>query len=334
MKTRFFGCLFLVLLVVLGVSVTFNLLQLSLRSGGGSGLKTPRDFDEEYVTGNEYAIGKGKVAVIDLSGVISYSIRGDIGDSMVDDILEKIRQAGEDSTVKAVVIRVDSPGGEVTASDVIYHHISLLRAKKPVVIYMNTLAASGAFYAAMGGNYIIANELTITGSIGVIMQSVNFEGLAQKLGFTLVTFKSGALKDLLNPVRPVSPEEQALVQDLINETYAKFVGIVAKERDLDVTMLRTTIADGRILSGKQALAARLIDANGYIESAYDKARTLAKLPNDAPVIHYYAPVTFGRFFRILGESEPGKIELKLDVPQLKLETGKPYYLSPHMFGGG
>ena len=140
-----------------------------------------------------------------------------------------------------------------------------VRAKKPVVVYMDSLAASGGYYVSCGGKYLMANETTITGSIGVIIQTLNYEQLFNKIGLSSVVFKSGKFKDLLNGGRPLMPEEREFVQSFVMKTYDKFLGIVAKERSLPADGLRNSIADGRILSGKDALENKLIDSVGQIE---------------------------------------------------------------------
>ena len=151
-----------------------------------------------------------------------------------------------------------------------------------------TVGASGAYYAAMGSSYVMATDLTITGSIGVIMQSFTFAGLMDKVGVKSYTFKSGKYKDILNPMREPTPGETNLVQDLIMEVYDKFVGIVAKERKMDLDGLKSGLADGRILSGKQAKDAGFIDEVGYFDDAVGKAKALANI-KEAKVIRYIAP---------------------------------------------
>ena len=152
-----------------------------------------------------------KIAVITMRGLISSSIPGNVSDSMVDDMRAALQQAREDSRVKAIVLEIDSPGGEVTASDEIYSAVVKTRARKPVVVYMDSLAASGGYYVSCGGKFLMANETTITGSIGVIIQTLNYEQLFNKIGLASVVFKSGKFKDMLNGARPITPEERELV---------------------------------------------------------------------------------------------------------------------------
>jgi protease-4 len=200
------------------------------------------------------------------------------------------------------------------------------RAKKPVIVYMDSLAASGGYYVACGGKYLMANETTITGSIGVIIQTFNYEQLFNKIGLASVVFKSGKFKDMLNGARPVTPEERDYVQGFVMKTYDKFLGIVARERHLSPDLLRNTVADGRILSGRDALDHGLIDAVGQIEDAFTVARELGNA-TDATIVKYGPPFSWSRFFRAFGSAGDSKIELTLPkqlTPQL--ETGRAYFL--------
>src|SRR5213079_3283476 len=153
-------------------------------------------------------------------------------DSMVDDMRAALQQARDDARVKAIVLEIDSPGGEVTASDAIYNAVATARARKPVVVYMDSLAASVGYYIACVGKFLMANETTITGSSGVIIQTLNYEQLLNKVGLASVIFKSGKFKDMLNGARPITPEERELVQSFVMKTYDKFLGIVATERNV------------------------------------------------------------------------------------------------------
>jgi protease-4 len=238
-----------------------------------------------------------------------------------------LQQARDDTHVKAIVLEIDSPGGEVTAADQIYNAVVKARARKPVIIYMDSLAASGGYYIACGGKFLMANETTITGSIGVIIQTLNYEQLFNKVGLASVVFKSGKFKDILNGARPMTDEEKQLIQTFVMQTYDKFLGIVSKERSLPADMLRNNIADGRILSGKEALNDKLIDGLGQIEDAFAKAKQLGNAP-DAAVVKYGPPFSLSRLFRAFGEfGGESKIELQLPkqlVPQL--ESGRAYFL--------
>jgi len=336
---RKLGCLSVFLFVALCASlfVNFVLMVAVFQRLAGVREAEPIPRFREILLQRGARASSDKIAVITMRGLISSSLPGNVSDSMVDDMRAALQQARDDSRVKAIVLEIDSPGGEVTASDAIYSALvktrakkiySALvktRAKKPVVVYMDSLAASGGYYVSCGGKFLMANETTITGSIGVIIQTLNYEQLFNKVGLASVVFKSGKFKDMLNGARPITPEERDLVQNFIMKTYDKFLGIVAKERNLQADLLRNTIADGRILSGKEAFEHKLIDGLGELDDAFRKARELGNAP-DAKVVKYGPPFSLSRFLRIFGESE-SKIELQLPkqlVPQL--ETGRAYFL--------
>ena len=326
---RKLGCLSIFLFVALCASLFVNLVLAATsfrRLAGSSRLEEPTPTFREIVMQRGARSSSDKIAVIPLRGLISSSLDGNVGDSMVDDMRLALQQAREDENVRAVVLEIDSPGGEVTASDVIYNWVVKTRAKKPVVVYMGSLAASGGYYVACGGKYLMANETTITGSIGVIIQTLNYEQLFNKVGLASVVFKSGKFKDMLSGTRPVTPEEREFVQSFVMKTYDKFLGIVATERNLPADQLRDTIADGRILSGKDALENKLIDGLGQIEDAFEKAKELGNA-RQATVVKYGPPFAFSRLFRALGSTHKSKLELTLPQQMMpQLETGRAYFL--------
>jgi protease IV len=325
---RKLGCLSIFLFVALCASIFVNLVlaATAFRRIGTAQLLEPTPSFRETIVQRGAKGSSDKIAVIMMRGLISSSLNGNVGDSMVEDMRLALQQARDDENVRAVVLEIDSPGGEVTASDTIYNWVVRTRAKKPVVVYMDSLAASGGYYVACGGKYLMANETTITGSIGVIIQTLNYEQLFNKIGLASVVFKSGKFKDMLSGARPITPEEREYVQGFVMKTYDKFLGVVALERNLPAEQLRNTVADGRILSGKDALDNKLIDGVGQIEDAFLKAKELGRAPQ-ATIVKYGPPFTFSRFFRALGTTENSKIELTLPkqlMPQL--ETGRAYFL--------
>jgi protease IV len=324
---RRLGCLSIFLFVALCVSLFVNFVLMVATFQRFAGVREP----EPIPRFREILLQRGsrgtadKIAVITMRGLISSSLPGTVSDSMVDDMRAALEQARDDNHVKAIVLEVDSPGGEVTASDAIYSALIKTRARKPVVVYMDSLAASGGYYVSCGGKYLMASDTTITGSIGVIIQTLNYEQLFNKVGLASVVFKSGKFKDMLNGARPITPEERELVQSFIMKTYDKFLGIVAKERNLPADLLRNTIADGRILSGKDAFDNKLIDGLGELDDAFAKAKQLGNAP-EAKVVKYGPPFSLSRFLRIFGEAD-SKIELQLPkqlIPQL--ESGRAYFL--------
>src|SRR5881397_3493341 len=324
---RKLGCLSIFLFVALCVSlfVNFMLLMTALqRFGGVREIEPIPRFREVLVQKGSRGI-TDKVVLITMRGLISSSIPGSVTDSMVDDMRTALQQARDDDRVRAIVLEIDSPGGEVTASDAIYSALVKARARKPVVIYMDSLAASGGYYVSCGGKFLMASETTITGSIGVIIQTLNYEQLFNKVGLASVVFKSGKFKDMFNGARPITPEERQLVQGFVMKTYDKFLGVVSKERNVSADLLRNTIADGRILSGKDAFESKLIDGLGELDDAFTKAKQLGNAP-EARVVRYGPPFSLSRLFRIFGETD-SKIELQLPkqlIPQL--ESGRAYFL--------
>ena len=327
MADRKLGCLSIFLFVALCASLFINFVLVIAAFQRLGGVREP----EAIPRFREILLQRGtrgttdKIALITMRGLISSSIPGTVGDSMVDDMRTALEQAREDDRVKAIVLEIDSPGGEVTASDAIYSAVVKARARKPVVVYMDSLAASGGYYVSCGGKFLMASDTTITGSIGVIIQTLNYEQLFNKVGLASVIFKSGKFKDMLNGARPITPEERELVQSFIMKTYDKFLGIVAMERNLSADLLRNTIADGRILSGKDAFDSKLIDGLGQFEDAFTKAKQLGNAP-EAKFVKYGPPFSLSRLFRLFGQAD-SKLELQLPkqlVPQL--ESGRAYFL--------
>lgn len=331
MNKKQFGCVLALVIFLLCASLLCNFLLLATHGSHGLGStlvdRVPRFGETTVQDGN----GAGKIVQITLRGVITSSAAGELGETMVDDLKMELHQAAMDNDVKAIVLYIDSPGGEVTASDTIYDAVCRARDRKPVVVYMGSLAASGGYYVSCGGSWLIANDTTFTGSIGVIIETFNYASLLGKVGLEAVVFKSGQFKDMLSGAREMTPEEKAYVQDLVMQTYGKFVGIVARERKLPEDQLRAGIADGRVISGQDALKDKLIDQLGQIEDAYAKAQAMGKAP-DAPVVRYEAEFRFGKLLHLLGgRSESSKVQIELpgDVAP-HLEAGR-LYLLPSFF---
>ncbi len=206
------------------------------------------------------------VGVLRLEGVIANPEK----------FLNDLRQFRDDDQVKAIVIRIDSPGGAVGASQEIYREIKQVDAKKPVIASLVNTAASGAFYAACGTRWIVSNPGTVTGSIGVIMKLPNISGLLEKLGIKTTVIKSGKLKDLASVTRELTPEERQIIQSVMDDIHSQFIEDVATGRHLSIETV-SKIADGRIFSGKQALALQLVDELGNFSTAVKKAGELGKI---------------------------------------------------------
>ncbi len=262
---------------------------------------------EEVITEDNEA--SEKIAVIEVQGIITGRAMDQSGFNLVDLVKAQLKRAEEDSKVKAVILKVDSPGGEVLASDEIYHALKEFqdKARKPVVASMGNLAASGGYYISAPCQWIVANDLTITGSIGVIMHSWNYRGLMNKVGLRPETYKSGRFKDMLSGERDPdlvtedTKEEHKMVQDLIDETFHKFKDVVkegrqkAYERNKKNTDGKTgqelsedwqDYADGRVLSGTQALKLGFVDQLGSFEVAVARAKSVADISGAANLVEY------------------------------------------------
>ncbi len=226
------------------------------------------------VSDSEVFVKNNRVGVIQVKGTIIDS----------QDTVTQLKDWRKDSSIRAIVIRIDSPGGAVGPSQEIYREIRRTAANKPVVASMGSVAASGGYYIASAANHIVANPGTITGSIGVIIHLPNLRELFGKIGYQMTTIKSGKFKDIGNPDREMTPEEQELLQSTIDETYRQFVRDVAKARNLPEDDVRK-IADGRIIMGERALELKLVDQLGNFEDAVTTAAQLAKISGEPSVVN-------------------------------------------------
>ncbi|GAB4577662.1 MAG: hypothetical protein Fur0022_03930 [Anaerolineales bacterium] len=226
------------------------------------------------------------VAIIEVTGPIVSGRAPTFSDTAIaasDDVVEVIRWTVQDPDVEAILLVVNSPGGSVVASDVIYNELK--NVQKPIVVLFSETAASGGYYISMAGDYIIANPNSLTGSIGVISTFPNAEELLEKVGVEMNVIISGESKDFGSLYREMTPEEQAYWQALIDETYASFVQIVVDGRGLSEEEVRA-VADGRVYTGRQALELGLVDALGYEQDAISKAATLGLISGEPRVIRY------------------------------------------------
>jgi protease-4 len=201
-----------------------------------------------------------EVAVISLDGIITDS----------KDIVSSLYKQAQNDKVKGIVLRINSPGGAVGPSQDIYAAVKKLKAKKPIIASMGTVAASGGFYSALGASKVFCQPGTLTGSIGVILQIPNFEKIADKVGFEMVTVKSGALKDVGNSFRPMLPEEREYLQGTVMTVYDDFVKAIVESRGIPLEQVKT-FADGRIIVGTQAKELKIVDEFGDV---YDAARAV------------------------------------------------------------
>ncbi len=346
-----------ILLVMLGFSLIGNVVQSFTRSLGGG-------FGRNYKSGMARDVGprldevilednsaQNKIAVVTVDGIITSHSADQAGNNMVDVIKAQLDRAKNDKRVKAVILKVDSPGGEVMASDEINKLIEQFEADepaengtparhgKPVVCSMGSLAASGGYYISAPCRWIVANDLTITGSIGVIMHGINYRGLMDKVGVAPMTFKSGKFKDMLSPDRnpsEIPPEEREMVQALIDETFQKFKGVVrtgraaAHEKNKTEGKALATdwedYADGRVLSGTQALQLGFVDQVGDFDDTVEKTKKIAHITS-ADLIEYRERYDLSDFLSLFGQSGAAhdiKLDLGLDIP--KLRAGCMYFL--------
>jgi protease-4 len=220
------------------------------------------------------ATKKNSIGVIELKGIIRDS----------KNFLDQLEKFKKNKNIKAIVIKINSPGGAVVPSQEIYREILKTRKSKKIYAYMQSVAASGAYYVASACNKIIANPGTITGSIGVIIEFTNFEKLFNKLGINAVVVKSGKFKDVGNPFRPATDEDKKLLQTVINSIYNQFLSDVSKGRNIPLLQLKK-IADGRIFTGTQALNLKLVDKLGNFSDLIALIKKEVKF-NEEPEIVY------------------------------------------------
>ncbi len=235
-------------------------------------------------------------------GVGVVELKGAIIDGQ--EIIRQLRRMKKDEHVKAVVFRVDSPGGVVGPSQEIYAAVKDLAKTKKVVVSMGSVAASGGYYVSAPATLIYANPGTITGSIGVLMKFSNIEGLMDKVGMKAYTIKTGKFKDTGSPARAMTDEEKAMLQGVIDSTHGQFVKAVAQGRKLPEEAVRA-IADGRIFSGEQALVLKLVDRIGSMQDAVDEAARLGGIKGEPRLIR--TPKKKGKLVDMLVEGAAGRL---------------------------
>jgi protease IV len=226
--------------------------------------------------------GGAKVAVVEVEGIIGAEATRGLD---TDGVIRVLGEYRDDPAIRAVVLRINSPGGVVAPTQEIFTAVRRLRdAKKPVVASLGSVAASGGYYVAVAADRIYASPGTLTGSIGVVMQLANLEGLLKKVGVEYVVVKAGAYKDVGNMARAMTPEERRILQSLLDDVYDQFIGAVAEGRGLDPQAVRA-FAEGRIYSGRQAQSLKMVDDLGGLEDAIEAAAKMAGLPAKPKVIY-------------------------------------------------
>lgn len=244
---------------------------------------------QEKVVGGE---GAFKIALIEISGFISEQKDSGFFEKpdMVSRVKEELKRAAQDPAVKGIVLRVNSPGGTITASDLIYHEVRQFKKQsgKPVVVSILDVGASGAYYIAMAADRVLAHPTSVVGSIGVIMTHVNLEGLMDKVGVKAESIKSGENKDLGSPTKALSPEGREIMQGIIDDMYGRFLKVIETGRP-ELTPARIkALADGRVYTASDAKARGLIDEIAYLDQAIDRVKIMAGV-EEAKVILYSSP---------------------------------------------
>ena len=300
----FFGSTCLMGLVVVGLLASHPAIL------GGAVKAHTKTFTEVTVKGK----GEDKILLLPIRGLItSQPTRRYFQDlpSMVHMVKAQFDQAQKDPKIKAVVIPVDSPGGGITASDVLYKRVEDFKkkSKAKVVVLMEDIAASGGYYVAAPAHRIVAHPTTLTGSIGVIMPLVNVAELAKRWGIKQATIKSGEMKDIGSAMRDMSPKEREVLQSIIDEMYDRFITIVATHRALPKEEV-ARLADGRVYTGLMAQKLGLVDDIGYLEDALAIASKLANI-RDYKLVRYRRELSFADLLGSVGEAAlgPKRVEL-------------------------
>ena len=236
--------------------------------------------------------GSAKVLLIEISGVISSQDKEGFNPApnLIASVKEQLTKASQDEQVRAVVLRINTPGGTVTASDIIHHELKTFKASKqvPIIASIMDVGASGGYYIAAAADTVFAHPSSVTGSIGVIMLTVNARGLLEKVGVEATAVTSGPRKDMGSPFRTMTSEERAIFQELIDSFYQRFLSVVQEGRpQLNMAQIKR-LADGRIYAGDQAKALGLVDEVGYLEDAIDLAKKKAGV-TEARIVAYKRP---------------------------------------------
>jgi len=252
----------------------------------------PEPLKEKVISG----YGRDKVLLLDIHGMVlegPHRILGLFkGVTTPSRVKEELEKAAKDKAIKAVVVKINSPGGTVSAADVILHELQNFKAERrlPVVVCLEGLAASGGYYVAQAGDTIVAYPTCITGSIGVIAMKFNLRGLMDKVGVDTDLVKTGAWKDFWSPFRAASPQEKEMMQQIIEEFYRNFVNVVATGRKLSLREVEKA-ADGRIFTAPQARDLKLVDKIGYLDDALKEAQGLAGISR-ARIVRYHRPGSY------------------------------------------
>jgi protease-4 len=299
---------------------------------------------KETLVFSDTAPANNKIVMIDVRGMITDSARSGLlgpGANPVDRFVAELNLAERDKSVKAVIVRISSPGGTVTGSDIMYTELRRFaeQSKKPIVASMGEVAASGGYYLAIGADHIVAQPTTITGSIGVIMPTINFSSGLNRIGIESRAIKSGPNKDMANPLEPMRDSQYAVLQAMVDDFYARFKGLVV-ERRRNLTADNVAMAtDGRVFTGMQAEKLGLVDELGGVRESFAAAKRLAGIPG-ASLIKYGDPSRPARTAYADSSLPPAShagtevnvLKLDLNHPGAVTDTSGFYYLWQPMIG--
>ena len=318
---------------------------LALATGGaGGGCSMPsllikpvantNELEEQVVDEGKpsrpFGRGGGKIALIEVEGMLINARSGGLfapEENKLSLFTQQLQLAARDDDVKAVVLRINSPGGTVTCSDTMYEMVKRFRAetKKPVIANTQEVAASGGYYIACGADRIVAHPTSVVGSIGVIFETFEFSSAMEKLGISSAAIKSGPLKDMGSPFRPLDAQSRQVMQGMVDGYYQRFVGVVRENRRMTDPDRLNHVTDGRVFSGEQALQLGLVDQLGLLPDAIDLARQMAKAPG-AKVVLYKRPYGYsGSIYASAPTGVPRDNVLRLDFGESAMTRPTGFY---------
>jgi protease-4 len=321
MKRNYFIILTSILVLIMGcVTPRVNIFNV-----------TPDPLKEYTLEGT----GADKILLIPVNGLISDSPKKGLmttSPSLVEQVVLQINKAQKDKQIKAVLFKVNSPGGTITASDLLYHEISAYKEKtgSKIVISMMDLATSGAYYMSLPADIIMAHPTTITGSVGVISLQPKVKGLMEKIGLGVDVQKVGKYKDMASPFRATSEEERKLLQKAMNDFGERFMGLVKKHRQLTPQAI-TEISTARVFLADEALQMGLIDKIGYISDAVKETKKIAGISEDAKLIVYRrAEFPEDNYYNIAGATSENLnfSVINIELPEILSAKAGFYYLWP------
>jgi len=314
-KKRNIAWLIILVLLVIGVLLnkmnSGNSSKMSFSAKDIKNTKNIIDGSRERVLKQRFVSGESeaedKILIINVQGELNNDRKGSLYQKgMVDEIIDELKQAENDEKTRAIILDINSPGGPVVDADILYGKIMELRKKKVIIAYLDRMAASGGYYIASACDKIVAHPLTITGSIGVIMNTMNVQGLLEKkLGIEMGVIKSGKFKDMGSPYRKMQKTERQMLQALVDEAYVRFVQSVADGRRMPFNKV-AEVADGRIFSATQGKAYGLVDILGTEDTAVLVAKKLAGLKKAKVVEFYIRPSLRDLMFSKIEESNKMK----------------------------